>query len=146
MSVTKLAVEDGTIENLKHDSHKRAKCWVAVVEKDKSQPGGLRRTFLDRAPGGRVMAAGIEDGCWLEFAGDYYTCGGRKRADRIYYRVVAANDGELRMEECELSEVGKVLEAEPISPLAAFSDEELLAELSSRGYHGIVDQTKEAVT
>ena len=100
-------IEDGTIENFNRETHKRGKSWVAIVIKDKSQPGGLRRDFLQRAPGGRVFAAGIVGGTWLEFAGDYYTTSGSKRSDRKYYRVLSRDAAEIRAVACAVDEVGR---------------------------------------
>lgn len=131
--MNKIMIEDGTIENPRHDTHRRAKNWVAIVERDKSQPGGLRRTFLERAPAGRVHVAGISAGCWLEFAGDYYSASGRKQANRTYVRVHEISDTAMTIEECSHDNVGKQIEAALVNPLAAYSDDELLAEVARRG-------------
>ena len=131
METEKILIEDGTIENPQYDAHKRAKNWVAIVERDKSQPGGLRRTFLGRAPGGRVLVAGVEPGMWLEYAGDYYTASGRKSAIRAYGRVIEVND-HLTYESCNSDDVGTVDTAPPVNPLAVYSDEQLLAEIARR--------------
>jgi len=129
---TTLPIEDGTIENTNRWAHKRAKTWVAIVQKDKSQPGGLRRTFLDRAPGGRVFVGPTKPGDWLEFAGDYYTGGGSKRPDRKYYRVLERN-GSLILEPCDLEDVGRKDEAPVVNPLEVYSNEDILAEAKRRG-------------
>jgi hypothetical protein len=127
-----IEIEDGTIPNHKQTGHRREKAWVAVVERDKSKPGGLRRDFLPRAPGGRVFVVGVEPGCWLEFAADYYTCSGSKRPDREYVRVVGACSAALHVEDCSLEEIGKLSGVEPTNPLAAYTTEQLRAELERR--------------
>jgi hypothetical protein len=127
----KIKIEDGTIVNPKHDSHKRAKNWVAIVERDKSKPGGLKRDFLERAPAGRVFVGGIKPGDWLEFAGDYYSCSGRKSPDRDYVRVIEVN-GDLVCKRCEKNDIGKQDETEQVNPLATYSEEELTKELLRR--------------
>lgn len=128
----KIEIEDGTILNPKHYDHKRAKNWVAIVESDKSQPGGLRRNFLKSAPGGRVFIGPASVGDWLEFAGDYYTGAGTKKADRQYGRIVEIN-GAIHLDECELKEVGKRADHPEVNPLAAYSDAQILAEAKNRG-------------
>jgi hypothetical protein len=102
-----VTIEDNTIANHLHIDHKRRKNWVAIVERDMSQPGGLRRSFLDRAPGGRVFTKGIQVGCWLEFASDYYTGGGSKRPGREYFRVREMTTEGLSLETCDKEDVGK---------------------------------------
>jgi len=127
-----IEIEDNTIYNCHECNHQRGKSWVAIVEKDKSQPGGLKRMFLRRAPGGRAFLEGVVPGVWLEFAGDYYTGSGHKQAKRHYYRVLEVN-GELKMVPCAVEEIGKMVEAEPVNPLATYTDDEILAEAKRRG-------------
>ena len=127
-----IQIEDGTFENPERCTHRRGRNWVAIVERDKSQPGGLDRCFLARAPAGRVHMAGLDPGMWLEFAGDYYSCGGSKRPNRKYCRIVEVTSGFLVVQDCEIGDVGKMQEAEPVNPLAAYSDEQILAEAARR--------------
>ena len=102
-----IPIEDGTIVNHIYNDHKRAKNWVATVESDKSQPGGLKRTFLDRGPGYRVLPRGLEAGMWLEFAGDYYSAGGSRSAKREYHKIVSITPAEIVTEAVEVEAVGK---------------------------------------
>jgi hypothetical protein len=105
--VLTLPIEDGTVQNINCCYHRRGKNWVATVHKDLSQPGGLARAFWRRGPSDRVFYQPVEQGNWLEFAGDYYTGGGSKRADRKYFRVVSITDNSLELEECTQEEVGR---------------------------------------
>lgn len=103
-----MPIEDGTIQNLRYKDHRRYKCWVAIVQSDKSKPGGLDRNFLRRAPSGRVFVDGIRDGMWLEFAGDYFTHSGNRIDAREYYKVVDITENNITLEPVEKDEIGKI--------------------------------------
>jgi hypothetical protein len=100
-------IEDGTIPNHKYHDHKRARNWVAVVQRDMSKPGGLDRQFLQRAPGHRVFVEGVEVGEVLEFAGDYYSAKGSQKPDREYFLVRELTPEGMSLQPCDKDDIGK---------------------------------------
>lgn len=127
-----LIIENGVIENINYESHKRGKNWVAIVAKNRSKPGGLERNFLDRVRGPYVRPNGITAGTFLEFAGDYYSCGGHRSEKRKYYKVLDVSETEIRMDSCEFDEIGKNGIPPNINPLEGYSDDEILTEAKRR--------------
>jgi len=104
---TILPVEDGTIEHLNFNEHRRAKNWIAKVRKNQAKPNGLEREFITLVRGGQRAlvidkASGqllIKEGDCLEFGGDYYTASGNRKPSRRYYRVIRVENGEVELEE-----------------------------------------------
>ena len=102
-----LPIEDGTIEHLNYESHRRGTNWVAKVSRNQTKPNGLEREFLKLIRSGqRAVVVDektgqllLESGDYLEFGGDYYTAGGRRKASRRYYRVLRIEGGEIELEE-----------------------------------------------
>lgn len=134
--ITHISITNGTIENRKQNPHARAHNWIAVVEHDATCHGELRRDFLARAPNQRYRVSSlVQVGCYLEFAGDYYTSKQKKKPDREYWHVLAVNLREIKMQSVLLREVGTLATPpEPeVSPLADVPTEELLRELARRG-------------
>jgi len=128
-----LEIEDNTIENLKHDNHKRCKNWVAIVKKDRQGYGGLSRKFLERASECYVVLNDtVQPGTLLEMAGDYYSGSGRKSEIRAYYQVLERTETELRVEKIKLEDVKNGEVKQEVNPLAAYSDEEIEAEWKRR--------------
>lgn len=129
-----LPIEDQTIENPVYDDHRRARNWVAIVESDKREPGGLRRTFLKKASGRRVHASEIQEGHWLEFAGDRLSASGNRYEDRAYCRVLSITNTKLVVSWCERHEVGKASASPPApaNPLWQYPTYQLRNELIAR--------------
>ncbi len=87
------AVEDGCVENLDYEAHKRGKNWIATVKADRASPGGLAREFWRHGSGRWYKAPSLTAGDVIEMGGDYYTGRGSARRDRRYVLVVRVDDG-----------------------------------------------------
>lgn len=82
-------IEDGCIENLDYEEHKRGKNWIATVKPNRGSPGGLDRAFWKHGSGRWYKAPdNLAAGDLIEMGGDYYTGRGKKRADRRYILVL----------------------------------------------------------
>ncbi len=83
-------IEDGALVNVpKWTTHKRGKNWFASISIDPQSPGGLARTFHDKAKGSSYyLLPSLSPGQAIEFGSDYYTGSGRKDPDRWYGYVV----------------------------------------------------------
>jgi hypothetical protein len=95
-----LPVVDGCVdqEQLNFETHSRGKNWIATVNRDKKQPGGLARRFWGRASAGyKAVPADTEVGDIMEVAADYYTSTGRRRESREYHEVVSVDDKTLKL-------------------------------------------------
>jgi hypothetical protein len=151
-----LVIEDGTISNISHTfgAFGRVKNWIAVVEKDYSAPGGLRREFFKRGPLDRFFVpAEMNPGQWLEFGGDRVSGSGKRKHKRAYREVVAAHGNELVLKPIAVTEVGRGATSDVNPPdsesaseagasasspegtgLSFVSTDTLVAELTNRGY------------
>lgn len=106
MDTITLEVKDGSIEHIHYNDHKRAKNWIAIVTRNRTQPGGLQREFLKRFRSRYYSAEQITKGQFLEIAADYYSVGGRKYTKRRLYEVMSVDADEIRIRgKCELDEV-----------------------------------------
>lgn len=90
-----LDIEDGALtESPVWESHKRGKNWLAIITPSPSSPGGLSRTFAEKAKGASFYI--LPDwtvGDAVEFGADYYSGGGSKNAKR-WFGVVVRIDAE----------------------------------------------------
>jgi hypothetical protein len=86
MESVSFAVELGALKEVPvYESHKRGKNWLAVIEKDPTAPGGLKRSFQPSAKGEyHYMINGLSRNDVVEFGADYYTSNGGKRTARWY--------------------------------------------------------------
>lgn len=91
-------INRGLIDVLAWQAHHRGRNWVAFAEVEPSQPGGIKRSFFNRAAG-KVAKFIIPDrlaiGDILEFGGDYVSFGGRREPARVYAVVLALSDIEM---------------------------------------------------
>jgi hypothetical protein len=87
------AIEDGCVENLDYEPHKRGKNWIATVVPNRAAPGGLERTFWTHGSGRWYKAPSIMVGDVIEMGGDYYTGRGSARRARRYILVVRVEEG-----------------------------------------------------
>lgn len=88
----------GLVDVLAWQSHHRGRNWVAFAEVEPSLPGGIKRTFFNRAAG-KIAKVIIPDrlavGDILEFGADYVSFGGRREPTRVYAVVLALSDTEM---------------------------------------------------
>lgn len=93
-----LRVEDGALASIPRgywESHSRGKNWMALISSDPTKPGGLDRTFTQKAKGDLYyMLPFWMAGDAVEFGADYYSGGGRKSPKRWYGFFVRSFDGE----------------------------------------------------
>lgn len=89
------AIEDGCIENLDYEAHKRGKNWIATVTPNRAAQGGLDREFWRHGSGRWYKAPSLTVGDVIEMGGDYYTGRGSALRDRRYVLVVRVEDGYL---------------------------------------------------
>lgn len=87
------AIEDGCVENLDYESHKRGTNWIATVTPNRAAPGGLDRVFWKHGSGAWYKAPEIKAGDVIEMAGDYTSARGNRTRDRRYVLVVRVEDG-----------------------------------------------------
>lgn len=91
-------INRGLIDVLAWQAHHRGRNWVAFAEVEPSQPGGIKRSFFNRAAG-KVAKFIIPDrlavGDILEFGGDYVSFGGRREPTRVYAVVLALSATEM---------------------------------------------------
>lgn len=67
------------------ESHKRGKNWFAVIYKSPDSPGGLGRSFQEKAKGEYFYhIQGLEVNDPIEFGADYYSCGGNPHRKRWF--------------------------------------------------------------
>ena len=90
---TLLSCEDGALTAVPPDcweSHNRGKNWLALISPNPRSPGGLDRTFLEKARGGSsyYLLSGLSLGDAVEFGADYYSGRGRKNPHRWYGFIV----------------------------------------------------------
>ena len=102
-SVLSRQVEQGFFDAPYFCSHKRGRNWAAVVERDLTESGGLRRTWLDRARGQGGWYRVPPKGAFIEIAADYFTSGGRRDRERHYFRVASVTSSEIVLFEVPLS-------------------------------------------
>ena len=93
LDVYAYAIEDGCVENLDYETHKRGKNWIATVKPDRGAPGGLDRFFWVHGSGRWYKAPSLAAGDVIEMGGDYYTGRGIKKTDRRYILVVRVEAG-----------------------------------------------------
>lgn len=100
--VMKLLVANGALlEAPIFEKHKRGSNWMAVIDIDKTSPGGLSRRFVNRGRGEclyDVDQVALFDP--VEFGADYTTTGGSKMRDRWYGVVVVKTEGLIEVEKC----------------------------------------------
>lgn len=101
-------VEQGYFDCPIYEGHHRGRNWAAVVRRDLTSPGGLRRAWLERARGGHGFYAVPAKGSYIEIGADYYTSGGHKQPHRRYFQVLSVTDGKIVLREVELSEIPRV--------------------------------------
>jgi hypothetical protein len=83
-----------------YETHSRGKNWLAKIHKDPASPGGLGRTFQQKARGAYYyFVTGLNIGDVVEFGADYYTGGGSKRSNRFYGIVRSLSDTKIEIEE-----------------------------------------------
>lgn len=140
MQTITINVEQGaTASSPKYRDHKRARNWAATIRLDPTQPGGLSRAFWPRAKGEwyYMVPPSLAAGDAVEFAADYYSCGGRKSVDRWYGTVVSVSGQAVVIEEHatarEAVEAGVPPAPAPGVDLSGVSTEALYAELARRG-------------
>ncbi len=94
-----LEIEEGALAEVPSkcwESHSRGKNWLAVIAKDPSAPGGLRRAFQEKAKGNYYYhVAGLSVADAVEFGADYYSGRGRKSPTRWYGVVTRITDSHL---------------------------------------------------
>ncbi len=99
--VHKLLVANGALLQAPiFETHSRGSNWLALIDVDMSQPGGLSRRFMNRGRGEclyDVEQVGLFDA--VEFGADYTTSMGSKKRHRMYGVVVGKTDGMLAIEE-----------------------------------------------
>lgn len=91
------------IEVPEYSRHSRGKNWMAKIAADPRAPGGLGRTFAERANGRYYymledwMIAGVP----VEFGADYYSGRGRKSPNRWYGLIIDRTPDILYMVKAE---------------------------------------------
>jgi hypothetical protein len=132
-----IAITDGMVENICFNPDKRASNGIAVVEEDKSAPGGLRREPLKPgALGWCRFSSHIRAGRYLEFRGDRRTFSGKLMEKRQYRKIMEVLPDKILVDFCTFEMVGAWDENTPTdflkdNPLAACSDKELLQNLAN---------------
>lgn len=146
--IVTLKVEDGALTQVPvYETHRRGKNWLAVIAPDPKSPGGLKRTFVERAKGSYYyMADTLKPGDPVEFGADYYTGSGHKQVCRWYGVVVDVRPDAVVLEhmpgpKSAFARSREIIEStEDEAPdtdvllLTAYPDETLIAELERRGY------------
>lgn len=125
-----------------YERHRRGRNWLAKIELDPSSPGGLQREFMKLGKGSYYYnVSDLEVGDPVEFGADYYSGGGRRSPERLYGVVTGKGSNWIEFEFVSnakeaIKKAQELREVEGVSdsPLAEFSDEELIAELERRGY------------
>jgi hypothetical protein len=82
------------------ETHSRGSNWLAVIDVDASQPGGLSRRFMPRGRGEclyTIEQLSLFDP--VEFGADYTSSFGGKKRDRWYGVVTALTEGSLIVEQ-----------------------------------------------
>ena len=132
MQAKRYAVENGAMTQVPcWEAHSRGKNWAAVIEADPTAPGGLKRTFLQKAHGDYYyLVAALVPGQTIEFGADYYSSSGRKNAKRVYGVVTAVAPDYV-----EIAQFGTSREAlqaaKDMAPVATSRREELEAEIAA---------------
>jgi len=82
------------------ENHKRGKNWMATIQIDPTAPGGLRRSFVDKARGAEYFYLVSPDllGKPVEIGADYYSGGGNKTAVRKYGVIRILTDEKIGIE------------------------------------------------
>lgn len=78
------------------EDHSRGKNWLAVISLNPSKPGGLERSFAEKAKGGLYYhLPTLNPGDAVEFGADYYSGRGKKNSKRWYGYVVRVDTERL---------------------------------------------------
>jgi hypothetical protein len=97
-------IEDGAlIEVPCWENHNRGKNWMATIAADPKSPGGLARSFAEKAKGDSyyLVPNGLLPGMPIEFGSDYYTGSGRAQRSRWYGYVVSISPERLILHRCK---------------------------------------------
>jgi len=127
VAIKELMVHMGHLDqsDVEWNGHQRGRNWVATVKFDPAAPNGLNREFWKRGSGSfAAVPVALEVGAVVEFAGDYFTCGGNRRQHRAYRRVLAVTPQTIVVR--ETVKPGK-------SPLRPVKDDIQAAELDFTG-------------
>lgn len=110
------------------EAHFRGSNWLAVIDIDGTCPGGLSRRWMPRGKGAclyLVEQLALFDA--VEFAADYTTTAGKKRASRWFGVVKAITDDFILVEEAKSGAKAvlraKEMRASPIDRAAAIRAE-----------------------
>lgn len=83
-----LKMEEGCLAQVPKglwESHSRGKNWFAVISISPTSPGGLARTFANKANGELYyLLPDLKPGDAIEFGADYYSGSGKKSTNRWY--------------------------------------------------------------
>ena len=149
METIKIEISQNYVDQreLVYESHRRGINYIATVQFDPSQPGGLFRKFWSKGAGSfRSIPETIEVGDFIEVAHDYTSSGGNRSRRRDYYRVVSVSECELELFSSEAPKVKSMPKADfvamiageqrviPSIDLSSVTDDELISELERRGH------------
>lgn len=132
--IYELPVELGALKDVPPDTwetHARGKNFACTwLSLDPSQPGGVRRTFWDKAKGDYFyhVPSDLQPGAVLEFAADYTTSTGRRSPNRRHFVVVATSDEALVLQKVTAVEAKDMLRAEARTARELSEDEQRLAD------------------
>jgi hypothetical protein len=71
----------------------RSRNWLAILDEDPQQPGGVRRQWLPRGRGRfRYSTAKLLPDDLIEFGADYVSCSGHRYRERWYAVVVRSEE------------------------------------------------------
>lgn len=103
----RMIITDGTIEQLNHYPHRKAKNWVATVQQDLQAQGGLHRDFWKRNGPTATVPDTLGPGMYIEMAGDYYTKPGTPEYHRIYVRVIEITEKHIEVVEVKRKDISQ---------------------------------------
>lgn len=115
----RMRITDGTIVQLNHNPHRAAKNWVATVQRNAEAQGGLSRSFWKRDEEHASVPKWLQQGDYIEMAGDYYARVDQPEYHRIYVRVIEVTPKHIEVVEVKKEAIGhypnevEVLESKP---------------------------------
>ncbi len=95
-------IEDGALTQVPMwQTHKRGRNWFAAIASDPKSPGGLARTFAEKAKGASYyIVPDLAPGIPVEFGADYYSARGNPDRERWYGYVKSLDDQRLILHKC----------------------------------------------
>lgn len=144
----KITITQGHVDQrgLNFEPHRRGTNWIATVEFNPAERGGLHREFWAKGSGSyRAVPEDLLPGDIIEVADDYTSSSGNKRPSRHYYRITRYTADVIEVEEMDEAPGPDTVHADewsqdqnedhgnPPHELAEYSDEDIIREALLRG-------------